>query len=90
MVVMDLQTTRIAPVYDPIKSLVNAATSDNVDKVYCDGKLLVDEGRVLGVDERKLLEEVQKIADSEWEKVYQWDYAGRGLREYAPMSYREE
>jgi cytosine/adenosine deaminase-related metal-dependent hydrolase len=90
VVVMDLQTTRIAPVYDPIKSLVNAATSDNVDKVYCDGKLLVDEGRVLGVDERKLLEEVQKIADTEWKKVSQWDYASRELREYAPMSYREE
>jgi 5-methylthioadenosine/S-adenosylhomocysteine deaminase len=90
IVVMDLQTTRIAPVYDPIKSLVNAATSDNVDKVYCDGMLLVDEGRVLGVDEKKLLEEVQKIADSEWKKVSQWDYAGRELREYAPPSYREE
>ena len=90
IVVMDLQTTRIAPVYDPIKSLVNAATSDNVEKVYCDGKLLVDEGRVLGVDEEKLLGEVQKIADAEWKKVSQWDYAGRELSEYAPPSYREE
>ena len=90
IVVMDLQTTRIAPVYDPIKSLVNAATSDNIEKVYCDGKLLVDEGRVLGVDERKLLEEVQKIANAEWKKVSQWDYAGRELSEYAPLSYREE
>jgi len=90
IVVMDLQTTRIAPVYDPIKSLVNAATSDNVEKVYCDGKLLVDEGRVLGVDEKKLLEEVQKIANAEWKKVSQWDYAGRELSEYAPLSYREE
>jgi 5-methylthioadenosine/S-adenosylhomocysteine deaminase len=90
IVVMDLQTTRIAPVYDPIKSLVNAATSDNVEKVYCDGKLLVDEGRVLGVDEGKLLEEVQKIADAEWKKISQWDYAGRELSEYAPLSYREE
>jgi cytosine/adenosine deaminase-related metal-dependent hydrolase len=90
IVVINLQTTRIAPVYDSIKSLVNAATSDNVDKVYCNGRLLVDEGRVLGVDEKKLLEEVQKIADAEWKKVSQWDYSGRELREYAPPSYREE
>jgi len=89
VVVLNLQTTRIAPVYDPIKSLVNAATSDNVEKVYCDGKLLVDEGRVLGVDERKLLLEVQKIADAEWKRVSQWDYAGRELSEYAPLSYRK-
>ena len=89
VVVLDLQTTRIAPVYDPIKSLVNAATSNNVERVYCDGRLLVEEGKALGVDERRLLEEAQRIADDEWEKVYQWDYAGRGLREYAPLSYRE-
>jgi len=50
IVILDLQTTRIAPVYDPIKSMVNAATSDNVERVYCDGKLLVDQGRVIGVD----------------------------------------
>jgi len=89
IVVMDIQTTRIAPVYDPIKSLVNAATSDNVEKVYCDGKLLVDGEKALRVDEEKLLTEVQEIADREWEKVYEWDYAERKLNEYAPPSYGE-
>lgn len=89
VVVINLQTTRIAPVYDPIKSLVNAATSDNIEKVYCDGKILVDEGKVLGVNERKLLEKVQKIANDEWNKVYQWDFAERKLNKYAPLSYKE-
>jgi cytosine/adenosine deaminase-related metal-dependent hydrolase len=89
ILVINLQTTRIAPVYDPIKSLVNAATSDNIEKVYCDGKILVDEGKVLGLNERKLIEKVQKIANSEWSKVYQWDYAERELNKYAPLSYTE-
>ena len=89
IVILDLQTTRIAPVYDPIKSLVNAATGDNVERVYCDGKLLVDQGRVLGVDETKLLAEVQEIADNDWGRVSDWDYAERTLREYAPLSYEE-
>jgi cytosine/adenosine deaminase-related metal-dependent hydrolase len=89
IVVFDLQTTRIAPVYDPIKSMVNAATSDNVEQVYCDGKLLVDQGRVLGVDETKLLAEVQEVADNDWRRVSGWDYAKRTLKEYAPLSYEE-
>jgi cytosine/adenosine deaminase-related metal-dependent hydrolase len=89
IVIIDLQTTRIAPVYDPIKSLVNAATSNNVEKVYCDGKLLVDDGKVIGLDEAKLISKVQKIANKEWKKVSQWDYARRELNEFAPLSFDE-
>jgi len=86
--VIDLRTTRVAPVYDPIKSLVNAATSDNVEKVYCDGRLLVDGGRVLGVDEESLVSDVQRIADRDWARVHEWDYAGRRLEEFAPLSFK--
>jgi cytosine/adenosine deaminase-related metal-dependent hydrolase len=89
IVILNLQTTRIAPVYDPIKSMVNAATSNNVETVYCDGRLLVDQGKVLGVDEPKLLAEVQEIADIDWKRVPDWDYAERELKEYAPLSYEE-
>ncbi len=89
IVIIDLQTTRIAPVYDPIKSMVNAATGDNVERVYCDGRLLVDWGRVIGVDEKKLLAEVQEIADHNWKRVSDWDYAERTLREYALLSFEE-
>ncbi len=89
LVIIDLQTTRIAPVYDPIKSLVNAATCDNVEKVYCDGLPLVDNGKVLGVDEARLTEEVQEIANKDWQRVPEWDYAQREVRKYAPLSYEE-
>jgi cytosine/adenosine deaminase-related metal-dependent hydrolase len=89
IVIHKLQTTRIAPVYDPIKSMVNAATSDNVESVYCDGRLLVDQGRVLGVDEPKLIAEVQEIADNDWKRVPNWDFAQRKLRDYAPLSFEE-
>jgi cytosine/adenosine deaminase-related metal-dependent hydrolase len=89
IVILNIQTARIAPVYDPIKSLVNAATSDNVEKVYCNGELLVDEGKVLGIDTKKLTQEVQRIADVEWDRVSEWDYAKRNLREFAPFSFDE-
>jgi cytosine/adenosine deaminase-related metal-dependent hydrolase len=89
LVVIDLQTTRIAPVYDPIKSLVNAATCDNVEKVYCDGLLLVNDGKVFGVDEARLTEKVQEIANKDWQRVPEWDYAEREVRKYAPLSYEE-
>jgi trans-2-enoyl-CoA reductase len=69
--------------------MVNAATSDNVERVYCDGVLLVDQGKVLGVDETRLLAEVQEIVDDDWKRVSDWDYAKRELREYAPLSFEE-
>lgn len=89
VVIIDLQTPRISPVYDPIKSLVNAATSDNVDRVYCGGKLLVKEGKVVGVDSKKLVSKVQKIADKEWSRVKDWDWASRSLQDFAPPSFKK-
>ena len=70
-------------------SLVNAATCDNVEKVYCDGLLRVDDGKVLGVNEARLTEEVQEIAHNDWQRVHEWDYAEREVRKYAPLSYEE-
>ncbi len=88
ILVIDLQTTRVAPVYDPVKSLVNAATSENVEKVYCDGKLLVDGDSVVGVDEAALVSRVQEIALREWGRIPEWDYLGREAEEYAPLSFK--
>jgi cytosine/adenosine deaminase-related metal-dependent hydrolase len=88
ILVIDLQTKRVAPVYDPIKSLVNAATSENVEKVCCDGILLVDGGKVVGVDEETLVSRVQEIALKEWERIPEWDYLGREAEEYAPPSFK--
>jgi cytosine/adenosine deaminase-related metal-dependent hydrolase len=64
--IVDLSKLHIGPVDDPIKSLVYAASGTDVDTVLVDGKVVVEGGRVPGIDEADL---IQKAADAHlWQK----------------------
>jgi cytosine/adenosine deaminase-related metal-dependent hydrolase len=55
IVIVDFRKSHIGPVDDPIKTLVHVAGSADIDMVIVDGKLVVEDGCVPGVDERQLL-----------------------------------
>src|SRR4029434_3372392 len=46
---------RMTPLRDPVKNIVYNASAEDVDRVYVNGRLVVDAGRVLGADEGKIL-----------------------------------
>ena len=46
---------RMTPLRDPIKNIVYNATAEDIDRVYVDGRLVVDGGAVLAADERPIL-----------------------------------
>jgi cytosine/adenosine deaminase-related metal-dependent hydrolase len=51
-----------APTLDPVHTVVHMAHADDVDTVLVDGRIVVEGGRVQGVDEEALAGEVQKAA----------------------------
>jgi 5-methylthioadenosine/S-adenosylhomocysteine deaminase len=63
VVVVDAANTRLTPTYDPVGTLVRYAVGTDVESVVVAGRLVVDEGRVLGVDEPELLDEAEKLGD---------------------------
>jgi len=67
IVIIDVKNFRYAPVGDPVKSLVNAGTCDDVDTVIVNGEKLVEGGKIIGVDEEAILRETDRIAREEWE-----------------------
>src|SRR5947199_7165284 len=54
VVVVDLGKLRIGPYRDPIRALVQCGTGDDVEQVWVDGRVVVEGGRVLGVDQDRL------------------------------------
>jgi cytosine/adenosine deaminase-related metal-dependent hydrolase len=54
------------PVRDPIRNLVNCAQRSDVHTVIEGGKILIEDGRVLNVDEEKLVKDIQRIAEKIW------------------------
>ena len=87
IVIINTQNMEFSPLRDPIKVLVYTADSHNIDKVIVDGKTLVEEGHVLGVDEEKLREQLQVAGEHMWANVVKRDWKGRTDEEMSPMSF---
>ena len=61
VVVVDGDNVRLTPAYDPIGTLVRYATGTDVESVLVNGRLVVDGGRVLTIDEPALLDEAERV-----------------------------
>ena len=55
LTVVDLSHPHLQPLFDPRRALVWLANRANIDAVIVDGRLLVEEGRCVGVDEAAIV-----------------------------------
>jgi len=78
---------RMTPLRDPIKNLVYNAADEDVDRVYVNGRLVVDGGRVLAADERAILKSLQAAGDRMWPRMAKADWAGRSADQLSPQTY---
>ena len=81
------QAQLMTPLRDPIKNLVYNATDEDVEQVYVNGRLVVDEGRVLAADERGILAALQAAGDRMWPRMGKSDWAGRAADQLSPQTY---
>jgi cytosine/adenosine deaminase-related metal-dependent hydrolase len=79
----------MTPLRDPVKNLVYNATAEDVDRVWVNGRLVVDGGRVLAADERAILTALQAAGERMWPRMAQHDWAGRGVDALSPPTYPE-
>jgi 5-methylthioadenosine/S-adenosylhomocysteine deaminase len=79
----------MTPLRDPIKNIVYNASDEDVDRVYVDGRLVVDGGRVLAADELAILRSLQAGGDRMWPRMAKSDWAGRGVDELSPPTYSD-
>jgi 5-methylthioadenosine/S-adenosylhomocysteine deaminase len=63
IVVVDAENTRLTPSYHPVGTLVRYAVGTDVETVVVAGRVVVEEGRVLTVDEPSLLDEAEQLGD---------------------------
>jgi cytosine/adenosine deaminase-related metal-dependent hydrolase len=63
----------MTPLRDPVKNIVYNATAEDVDRVWVDGRLVVDGGRVRAADERAILAALQAGGERMWPRMGQFD-----------------
>lgn len=62
LVLFDTTRPEWQPLYNPLANLVYSATGRSVDTVICDGRVLVEGGRALTLDEGAIIEEARHRA----------------------------
>lgn len=67
--IIDLKSFHMTPIRNPLKNLVYYGHTSDVDTVFVVGKKLVERGVLLGFDEEKLLDELQKRATNLFDRI---------------------
>jgi 5-methylthioadenosine/S-adenosylhomocysteine deaminase len=80
---------RMTPLRDPVKNIVYNATDEDVDRVYVNGRLVVEGGRVLAADEASILAALQAGGERMWPRMGKHDWAGREADQLSPQTYPE-
>lgn len=86
VVVFRLDSFEMAPVRDPIRNLVYSGTRHDVDQVYVQGRCLVRDGRVLGLEEKPLIRRLQEVGTGAWSHAPECDWNKRSVDELSPLS----
>ncbi|GAF78734.1 unnamed protein product, partial [marine sediment metagenome] len=63
LIIVDMEKPHIAPVHDPVASLVYCANGSDVDTVIVNGKVLMENRKVLSLDEHKVMEKANESAE---------------------------
>ncbi|MBI4277726.1 MAG: amidohydrolase family protein [Armatimonadetes bacterium] len=85
--ILDGRTMNMRPLRDPIKSIVYYGASRSVETVVVDGRVVVKDGRVPGVDEHVLAERIQAAAERTLATVRERDWARRTHEQMSPLSF---
>jgi cytosine/adenosine deaminase-related metal-dependent hydrolase len=86
--IIEMETINNVPCRDPIRNLVNCAQRGDVRTVIVDGKTLVDNGRLLYVDEERLVREVQEAGERIWSRIPEVHHFKRTADEVSPQSFK--
>jgi 5-methylthioadenosine/S-adenosylhomocysteine deaminase len=77
----------MTPLRDPVKNIVYNATAEDVDRVWVNGRRVVDDGRVLAADEKTIFAALQAAGERMWPRMHRFDWAGRGVDALSPQTY---
>jgi cytosine/adenosine deaminase-related metal-dependent hydrolase len=77
----------MTPLRDPVKNIVYNANAEDVDRVWVNGRLVVEGGRVRAADEPAILAALQAAAERMWPRMGQHDWAGRDVDGLSPPTY---
>jgi cytosine/adenosine deaminase-related metal-dependent hydrolase len=87
LLIISLSGMHFGAVRDPIKSLVECGSQQDIETIVVDGQTLLDNRVPQTVDEAALLRSVQASGEMTWEDLAKRHWAGATTDDLVPMSY---
>ncbi|MEZ4510605.1 MAG: chlorohydrolase family protein [Chloroflexota bacterium] len=88
MVIIDLSDYRLGPIEDPIRTLVMMGNGRYVRDVIVDGRTIVKDGQIPGLDVAGMRQQAQAYFEKMRAAYPQRDYLGRSEKTLFPPSFR--
>ncbi|MGO3147902.1 MAG: amidohydrolase family protein [Leucobacter sp.] len=89
LVFWSLDSLFMTPVRDVVKNIVYSATPGEISRVIVNGKTVLEEGVVLGIDEASTIDGLQAYADEMWGQISESDWKGRTADEMSPPTFTD-
>ena len=89
IVIVKMNSINMSPVRDPIRNLVMSGNNGDVSTVIIDGRVVVEDGGVPGVDEERLAENLQREQERIWDMLPSTDVFGRTIDEMTVPSFKD-
>jgi len=70
LIVVDLGRAHLVPVLRAVSTFVHQGQARDVEGVMVDGKWLMRDGKVLSMDEPRVLAEAQRVANAAWQRQF--------------------
>jgi 5-methylthioadenosine/S-adenosylhomocysteine deaminase len=71
LIMVDLERAHLVPVLRAAATFVHQGQASDVTDVLVDGKWLMQGGRVLTIDEERVVAEAQRVANAAWKRQFQ-------------------
>jgi cytosine/adenosine deaminase-related metal-dependent hydrolase len=87
IVIFSGDTTNMVPLRDPVKNIVYNAEMGDVETVIINGRTVLEQGTVKGLNEKELNRRLQRAAERLWPAIKEHDWAHRSVDELSPPSF---
>ena len=77
----------LTPLRDPIRNIVYSAQAEDLATVVIDGRVVMRDRQIPGVDVSRLGRDLQAAAERMWPQMGEHDWAGRGVERLSPQSF---
>jgi len=88
IVIIDMETLNNVPCRDPVKNIINSANRSDVKHVIVNGEIVVEDGNLKTIDEKKLVSNVQKVTEAVWSRIPENHYLKQTADEVSPQSFK--